>query len=85
MCARLAGGIPLGPVIPGGGLLSQRETPVLVTSETAEPAEEAFNPVSQLARRVSSSPFFHPQPGPAPGEPGGGCCRVPGGCAAVIP
>ncbi|XP_049731861.1 uncharacterized protein C1orf232 homolog [Loxodonta africana] len=33
-------------------LAEERETPVLVTSETAEPAEEAFNPVSQLARRV---------------------------------
>ncbi|KAM9687872.1 uncharacterized protein C1orf232 homolog isoform 1-T1 [Trichechus inunguis] len=36
----------------GGGLVSQRETPVLVESETAEPAEEAFNPMAQLARRV---------------------------------
>ncbi|KAM6218278.1 uncharacterized protein C1orf232 homolog [Rhynchocyon petersi] len=33
-------------------LAEERETPVLVESETAEPAEEAFNPMSQLARRV---------------------------------
>jgi hypothetical protein len=54
VCTRLAMG-------EGGstslGLLSQRESPALVESETAEPMEEAFNPMSQLARRVSS-PFF---------------------------
>ncbi|KAG8506730.1 hypothetical protein J0S82_005128, partial [Galemys pyrenaicus] len=33
-------------------LAEQRENPVLVESETAEPTEEAFNPMSQLARRV---------------------------------
>ncbi|XP_042636215.1 uncharacterized protein C1orf232 homolog [Orycteropus afer afer] len=33
-------------------LAEEKETPVLVESETAEPAEEAFNPMSQLARRV---------------------------------
>ncbi|KAM9687873.1 uncharacterized protein C1orf232 homolog isoform 2-T2 [Trichechus inunguis] len=33
-------------------LAEERETPVLVESETAEPAEEAFNPMAQLARRV---------------------------------
>ncbi|XP_055467458.1 uncharacterized protein C1orf232 homolog [Psammomys obesus] len=32
--------------------LAERESPALVESETAEPAEEAFNPMSQLARRV---------------------------------
>nr|XP_023491209.1 uncharacterized protein C1orf232 isoform X1 [Equus caballus] len=36
----------------GGGLVSQRENPALVESETAEPTEEAFSPMSQLARRV---------------------------------
>lgn len=39
--------------------MSQRENPALVESETAEPPEEALNPVSQLARRVSS-PVSHP-------------------------
>ncbi|XP_030743801.1 uncharacterized protein C1orf232 homolog [Echinops telfairi] len=33
-------------------LAEERENPVLVESETAEAAEEAFNPMSQLARRV---------------------------------
>ncbi|XP_037355229.1 uncharacterized protein C1orf232 homolog [Talpa occidentalis] len=33
-------------------LAEERENPVLVPSETAEPTEEAFNPMSQLARRV---------------------------------
>ncbi|KAG3282471.1 hypothetical protein H1C71_033077 [Ictidomys tridecemlineatus] len=33
-------------------LAEERENPALVESETAEPAEEAFSPVSQLARRV---------------------------------
>lgn len=42
-----------------GGLVSQRENPALVESETAEPQEEAFNPMSQLARRVSF-PVFNP-------------------------
>lgn len=64
MCIRLAGGkggrIPLSPLlILGGGLVSQKENPVLVESEMAEPTEEAFNPMSQLARRVSS-PFSTP-------------------------
>lgn len=35
--------------------MSQRESPALVESETAEPTEETFNPMSQLARRVSST------------------------------
>ncbi|XP_028615434.1 uncharacterized protein C1orf232 homolog [Grammomys surdaster] len=30
----------------------ERESPALVESETAEPTEETFNPMSQLARRV---------------------------------
>lgn len=42
-----------------GGLVSQRENPALVESDTAEAPEEALNPMSQLARRVSS-PVFHP-------------------------
>lgn len=46
----------------GWGLMSQGENPALVESEAAEPQEEAFNPVSQLARRVSS-PVFHPTRG----------------------
>lgn len=46
----------------GWGLVSQGENPALVESEAAEPQEEAFNPVSQLARRVSS-PVFHPTRG----------------------
>ncbi|ERE83784.1 hypothetical protein H671_2g6455 [Cricetulus griseus] len=33
-------------------LAEERENPALVESETAEPQEEAFNPMSQLARRV---------------------------------
>ncbi|KAM6172853.1 uncharacterized protein C1orf232 homolog isoform 2-T2 [Erethizon dorsatum] len=33
-------------------LAEERENPVLVASEMAEPTEEAFNPMSQLARRV---------------------------------
>ncbi|XP_029421106.1 uncharacterized protein C1orf232 homolog [Nannospalax galili] len=33
-------------------LAEERESPALVESETAEPTEEAFNPMSQLARRV---------------------------------
>uniref|UniRef100_A0A8C0XA38 Testis development-related protein n=1 Tax=Castor canadensis TaxID=51338 RepID=A0A8C0XA38_CASCN len=33
-------------------LAEKRESPALVESETAEPMEEAFNPMSQLARRV---------------------------------
>ncbi|XP_069893679.1 uncharacterized protein C1orf232 homolog [Dipodomys merriami] len=33
-------------------LAEERENPALVESETAEPTEEAFNPMSQLARRV---------------------------------
>nr|XP_027792828.1 uncharacterized protein C1orf232 homolog [Marmota flaviventris] len=33
-------------------LAEERENPALVESETTEPAEEAFSPVSQLARRV---------------------------------
>lgn len=63
----------------GGGLVSQRENPALVESETAEPTPEAFNPMSQLARRVSS-PFFPP----SPGEPGRGCCGVLGGGAVAL-
>lgn len=39
--------------------MSQRGNPALVESEPAEPTEEAFHPMSQLARRVSSS-FFAP-------------------------
>lgn len=42
--------------------MSQRESPALVESETAEPTEETFNPMSQLARRVSST-VFHPSLG----------------------
>lgn len=61
-------------LILGGGLVSQKENPVLVESEMAEPTEEAFNPMSQLARRVSS-PFFHPNPG----ELGRSLCGVLGG------
>ncbi|XP_068823120.1 uncharacterized protein C1orf232 homolog [Capricornis sumatraensis] len=34
------------------GLAEEKENPVLVESEMAEPTEEAFNPMSQLARRV---------------------------------
>lgn len=41
----------------GGCLVSQRESPELVESETAEPMEETFNPMSQLARRVSLTVF----------------------------
>ncbi|XP_032744121.1 uncharacterized protein C1orf232 homolog [Rattus rattus] len=33
-------------------LAEERESPALVESETAEPTEEMFNPMSQLARRV---------------------------------
>ncbi|KAJ8780968.1 hypothetical protein J1605_001011 [Eschrichtius robustus] len=33
-------------------LAEEKENPALVESEAAEPAEEAFNPMSQLARRV---------------------------------
>ncbi|XP_060061572.1 uncharacterized protein C1orf232 homolog [Erinaceus europaeus] len=33
-------------------LTEERESPAFVESETAEPSEEAFNPMSQLARRV---------------------------------
>ncbi|XP_070260521.1 uncharacterized protein C1orf232 homolog isoform X2 [Myotis yumanensis] len=33
-------------------LVPERENPALVESETAEPTSEAFNPMSQLARRV---------------------------------
>ncbi|XP_033623262.1 uncharacterized protein C1orf232 homolog [Fukomys damarensis] len=33
-------------------LAEERENPELVASEMAEPTEEAFNPMSQLARRV---------------------------------
>uniref|UniRef100_A0A9L0J056 Chromosome 1 open reading frame 230 n=1 Tax=Equus asinus TaxID=9793 RepID=A0A9L0J056_EQUAS len=33
-------------------LAEERENPALVESETAEPTEEAFSPMSQLARRV---------------------------------
>ncbi|XP_028704314.1 uncharacterized protein C1orf232 homolog [Macaca mulatta] len=33
-------------------LAEERENPGLVESETAEPTEETFNPMSQLARRV---------------------------------
>ncbi|XP_050649161.1 uncharacterized protein C1orf232 homolog [Macaca thibetana thibetana] len=33
-------------------LAEERENPALVESETAEPTEETFNPMSQLARRV---------------------------------
>lgn len=55
--------MPLGPLSCWwGGLVSQRENPALVESETAEPTSEPFNPMSQLARRVSS-PFFQPSPG----------------------
>lgn len=43
-----------------GGLVSQRENPGLVESETAEPTEETFNPMSQLARRVSLLPSSTP-------------------------
>lgn len=42
-----------------GAFVSQRENPALVESDTAEAPEEALNPMSQLARRVSS-PVFHP-------------------------
>ena len=42
--------------------VSQRESPALVESETAEATEETFNPMSQLARRVSST-FFRPSLG----------------------
>lgn len=61
-------------LILGGGLVSQKENPVLVESEMAEPTEEAFNPMSQLARRVSSA-FFRPNPG----ELGRSLCGVLGG------
>ena len=64
----------------GRGLVSQKENPALAESEAAEPAEEAFNPMSQLARRVSS-PVFHPNPG----EPGRSCCGVLGGGAGGPP
>ncbi|XP_070315065.1 uncharacterized protein C1orf232 homolog [Odocoileus virginianus] len=33
-------------------LAEEKENPVLVESEMAEPTQEAFNPMSQLARRV---------------------------------
>lgn len=46
----------------GGFLVSQRESPALVESEKEEPTEEAFNPMSQLARRVSV-PVSHPSLG----------------------
>lgn len=42
-----------------GVLVFQRENPELVESETPEAPEEALNPMSQLARRVSS-PVSHP-------------------------
>lgn len=41
--------------------MSQKENPVLVESEMAEPTEEAFNSMSQLACWQFS--FFHPNPG----------------------
>lgn len=63
----------------GGGLVSQRENPALVESEMVEPTPDTFNPMSQLARRVSSSFFQH-----SLGEPGRGCCGVLGG-GAVVP
>lgn len=50
-------------------LVSQRESPALVESETAEPTEETFNPMSQLARRVSSAVFLPSKPG----KPDRGC------------
>lgn len=61
----------------GGVLVFQRENPELVESETPEAPEEALNPMSQLARRVSS-PVSHPtlEPdrgyGEAPGAGGFG-------------
>lgn len=53
MCIRLAGGKG-GQILwvlshTGWGSVSQKENPVLVESEMAEPTEEAFNPMSQLA------------------------------------
>lgn len=51
----------------GWCLVSQRESPALVESETAEPTEEMFNPMSQLARRVSSAVLPS-----EPGKPAGG-------------
>lgn len=42
--------------------MSQRGNPALVEPEPADPAEEAFHSMSQLARRVSP-PFFIPARG----------------------
>lgn len=56
-----------------GVLVFQRENPELVESETPEAPEEALNPMSQLARRVSS-PVSHPTL-----EPDRGYGEVPGG------
>lgn len=73
--------IPLGPISCWvGGLVSQRETPASVESEMAEPNEEDFNPMSQLARRVSS-PFFHL----SSGKPGRNCSGVLGGGTGAPP
>lgn len=56
----------------GGVLVFQRENPELVESETPEAPEEALNPMSQLARRVSS-PVSHPNL-----EPNRGYGEAPG-------
>lgn len=64
----------------GGDLVSQRENPALVESEMAEPTPEAFNTMTQLARRVSSPSFQS-----TPGEPGRGRCGVLGGGAVAPP
>lgn len=66
VCALVSNGAPLMPGV-GGCLVSQRESPALVESETAEPTEEMFNPMSQLARRVSSAVLPS-----EPGKPAGG-------------
>lgn len=63
-----------------GDLVSQRENPALVESEMSEQTPEAFNPMTQLARRVSSPSFQS-----TPGETGRDCCGVLGGGAVVPP
>lgn len=63
-----------------GDLVSQRENPALVEPEMAEQTPEAFNPMTQLARRVSSPAFQS-----TPGETGRDCCGILGGGAVVPP
>lgn len=64
----------------GGVLVFQRENPELVESETPEAPEEALNPMSQLARRVSSPvshPTLEPDRGYGEAPPWGGLVGYP--------